>query len=425
MSHLTNLVRKEVKELMTGQMIASMLLMIFIFVILGNVIGNVQSEAMKQEVKISLLDRDMSEESHRLTELLNSQQNIALTTVGTESAEEALRIADNCSSSALLVIPPGFGEKIRSMEGAEVEVYGIVRGLGMMDTASSAKTQVAISAINNIIAQEYVREAYPDAEPTNILNPVRPRSFIVLRGTVSEGSPETISSLLMGQSVLVPVILMIAIMLAGQMVITSMGMEKENKTLETLLTLPVNRSTIILGKIGGATIVALVMAIFYIAGFGYYMVSLTPSGTISMSSFQMGASGYALLGISLFLSILVALSLSMLLGVYSQDVKSAQTLIMPVTVLVLIPFFLLMFSDYTTLPLALRALLFAIPFSHPIIASRALIFGDYVIVIAGIIYMLLFSVVLWLVTIRVFRSDRIITAKIALGRKKRRAPPTR
>jgi len=311
------------------------------------------------------------------------------------------------------------------MEDAEVEVYAIVRGLGMMDTMNSAKVQTAISVINKLTAQQYVKEAYPDKEPQSILNPITSKSFIVINGAISEGSPETITNLLMGQSILVPVILMIAIMFAGQMVITSMGMEKENKTLETLLTLPVRRETIILGKIGGATVVAFIMSLVYLAGFGYYMLSLTPSSSISVPGLSMGVIGYILLGISLFLAILVALSLSMLLGVYSQDVKSAQTMIMPVTILVLIPFFLLMFSDYTTMPVALKALLFAIPFSHPMIASRALLFGDYAVVMEGIVYMLVFSAVLWMMTVRVFRSDRVITANLSFKGLKRRRPPTR
>jgi len=412
MSHLTNILWKEVKELLTRETIASILLIAIFYVIIGSAIGNVQEEAVSGKTSIALLDLDGSEESRRLTEILSSQ--VALTVVSAHGAEDALKLVEESDFNGLLVLPGGFGEKIEKMENADVEIYAIVKGLGIMDTTSSTRAQVAISIVNNLLVQEYVKEAYPDKEPQSVLNPIVPKNFIFMKGSITEGSPEAISSLMM-QSILISVILMIAIMFAGQMVITSMGMEKENKTLETLLTLPVSRGTIILGKIGGATIVAFIMSIVYLAGFGYYMLSLTPSTSI-MPALSMGVIDYALLGISLFLAILVALSLSMLLGVYSQDVKSAQTMILPVTILVMIPFFLLMFSDYTTMPLALRTVMFAIPFSHPMIASRALLFGDYNIVIAGIIYMALFSAILWLITVRVFRSDRVITAKLSLRR---------
>jgi len=109
MSHLTNLVRKEVKELLTGQMLASMVFMIFMFIIMGNVIGNVQREAVSGATDIALLDMDRSEESQRLAGMLGSQADVALTSVSASGAEEALKFAGN--SSVLLVLPEGFGKK--------------------------------------------------------------------------------------------------------------------------------------------------------------------------------------------------------------------------------------------------------------------------------------------------------------------------
>jgi len=69
------------------------------------------------------------------------------------------------------------------------------------------------------------------------------------------------------QSIMIPMILMLVIMYSGMMVITSMGMEKENKTMETLLTLPVKRSYIVGGKMAGSALAALIMAVIYMIGF--------------------------------------------------------------------------------------------------------------------------------------------------------------
>jgi ABC-2 type transport system permease protein len=216
-------------------------------------------------------------------------------------------------------------------------------------------------------------------------------------------------------------------MYSGSMVITSMGMEKENKTIETLLTLPVKRSPIIVGKLIGSCLVALLMAVVYMIGFGYYMQAITQpaQGQLPASvglaelGLTMGPMEYGILGISLFLAILVALSLSMILGVYSQDVKSAQTMIMPIMLLVLIPFFMLMFMDVDTLPLALKILLYAIPFSHPIIASRALLFHNYLPIVGGIAYMAGFALVTWWFTVRIFNTDKVLTAKLGMKKFKR------
>jgi len=76
------------------------------------------------------------------------------------------------------------------------------------------------------------------------------------------------------------------------------------------------------------------------------------------------------------------------------------------------------------LPLALKGLLFAIPFSHPMMASRALIFNDYVLVIGGIIYVLIFAIVTISIVVWVFKTDRLLTgstrAKKLFSFKKRR-----
>ena len=64
-------------------------------------------------------------------------------------------------------------------------------------------------------------------------------------------SPITISSVMSSQSFIMPLIVMMVIIYAGSIVISSMGSEKENKTLETLLTMPVSRTSIVFGKADG------------------------------------------------------------------------------------------------------------------------------------------------------------------------------
>jgi len=50
--------------------------------------------------------------------------------------------------------------------------------------------------------------------------------------------------------------MLIIMVLASQTAVTSIAIEKEEKTLETLLTLPVKRVTVLWGKLVGSTIVA-------------------------------------------------------------------------------------------------------------------------------------------------------------------------
>jgi len=71
-----------------------------------------------------------------------------------------------------------------------------------------------------------------------------------------------------------------------------------------------------------------------------------------------------------------------------------------------------MFKDFDTLPLALKAFLFGIPFSHPMMAPRALIFDDYLLVIGGIIYVAIFSIIMITIVVWVFKTDKLLTGTI-------------
>jgi len=78
----------------------------------------------------------------------------------------------------------------------------------------------------------------------------------------------------------------------------------------------------------------------------------------------------------------------------------------------MIPMFITMFKDFNTLPTAVQAILFVIPFSHPMMAMRALLFDDYALVIGGIVYVAAFAIVMILVTVWIFKTDRLLVGRI-------------
>ena len=82
--------------------------------------------------------------------------------------------------------------------------------------------------------------------------------------------------------------------------------------------------------------------------------------------------------------------------------------------------FTIMFKDFDTIPAILRVLLFAIPFSHPMMAVRALMLDNYSLVIGGIAYTAVFTVIMIVVAVRIFNSDRLLTGsvqkRLALGK---------
>jgi len=424
MKNFYNLIKKEMKELITRQFILSLVAMVVIYGMMGKFIGGVKEEAETKPITVSILDLDQSSITRDFINRMNERGEVEIEVIDERSREEALQKTQERGEKALLIVPPGFGEKIEDKKAAELEAYSIIKGMSM--TAFIGRSIMGVvNSLSRQMSLDFIQDIAPDRDANDLVYPLRAKEFVVVKGKAAPGSLGMIEGFAMSQSVLIPVILMMAIMYSGMMVIGSMGMEKENKTLETLLTLPVKRSSIVVGKMAGAAIVALIMAAVYMIGFTYYMSALTPetSGAgmtaIKELGLMMTPLGYLLLGASLFLGILCALSLAMILGLFVQDSRSAQSMAMPIVMLVMFPFIVMMFKDLGSLPLALKVAIYLIPFSHPTIAARALVFRDYLPVIGGMIYMGLFAAILIYITVRIFSADKVLTARFSFGKRKR------
>ena len=77
----------------------------------------------------------------------------------------------------------------------------------------------------------------------------------------------------------------------------------------------------------------------------------------------------------------------------------------------------LIYLDVNTLPIALKAILFAVPFSQPVIASKAVIIGDYLTAGLGIIYVTAFTIAVMYIASRLFATEKILTAKLRFKRR--------
>ena len=412
MSSLSNMIKKEVKELLTPATLVPIIIMAIVFASLGGVIGGAQKSLTDKPI-IGVIDQSQSDISGVAFKALNSTSRIVYSYNGTDPAmvQEGLNQVQAQGGAALLIFPSNFSQRIAANQSAIVQVYWMMKGAGVLEGVQSSIVSLTISEMNYRVSS-YLIDHKLQVSSAVILVPTQLSETTVFKDRVMTGiSPAQISSVMSSQGIIVPLIIVMVVIMAGGMVITSMGTEKENKTLETLLTLPVSRTSIVVGKLAGAAIVGLIMAVIYMIGMGYYMNSLTASAPVDLSKYGIGLSvfDYVLVGISLFLALISALALCMVLGIFTKNYKAAQSMTMPITFLALIPMFVLIFSDFDTLPLAGQVLVFAIPFSHPMIAMRSLMFGNTGIVIAGIIYEAIFASVMMFIAVSLFKKDIVLT----------------
>ena len=154
------------------------------------------------------------------------------------------------------------------------------------------------------------------------------------------------------------------------------------------------------------------------------MSSLVSSSSLDLSAYGLtiDAFDFVLIGISLFLALFSALALCMILGIFTKNYKASQMMVMPITFLAMIPMFVMIFSDFGSLPFAGQVLIFAIPFSHPMMAMKNLMFGDTTLVFAGIAYMAVFCIVTMFIAITLFKKDILLTGKVNSATRKSAFP---
>ena len=424
MKKFNNLLMKEIRELVTKQWIISLLLTMFLFYFMGDLAKREVKRAVSMQ-KISVLDLDRSELSGGLLNNLKVM-NFKINEVKEADKDSAVNAAKIGDTNFLLVIPAGFGEAVSRFETKEVETYSFLRSFSLGGARSSSVLQAVISAINNYLSSDFLKKKIPDLNPENIKNPIKSKDFVIVKNRMAEGSASAISGLVYSQSIFVPIILMMIIIYASQMVISAIAMEKQNKTLETLLTVPIPRTSIVTAKMLSAGIVGLVSAAIYMIGFksymGGFMGDIRAASSIQSVIRQLGlaltTNGYLVLGISLFFAILCALAMATVLGVMAEDFRSAQMLIMPLIFLVMIPYFISFAADFRTLSLPVKLLVWAIPFSHPFMATQNIILENNRAILLGILYMAIFFGVLVVIAGRIFSTDKVLTMKLKWGKKK-------
>jgi len=427
MNKFLNLLIKEVKELVTLQLFISLLFTMFLFYFMGQMAKTEMKKAMRTQ-KIAVLNLDDSPFSEQLIGNLKSA-NFQAEMVKSRDKQEAIDETKSSDTNLLLVIPQGFGQSLETQEVKEIETYSYLRTFSLVGSRSSVIINAVIRALNEYLSNDFIKKKIPDISPEKIKNPIKSKDFVIVKDRMAEGKAEAVAGFVSSQSIFLPVILMMIIIYTSQMVISAIAMEKQNKTLETLLTVPISRTSIVTAKMFASGLVGLVSSVIYMFGFRYYWGGFMGdisraaaadgvTGVIQKLGLTMDTKGFLILGVSLFIAILVALALATILGVLAEDYRSAQSLLMPILFLVMIPYFLSLFSDPKTLSLPAKIFLYAIPFSHPFLTTQNLYLENYSAVLYGILYMLAVFIVLIIIAARIFSTDKVLTMKLKFRKKK-------
>ena len=421
------LVKKEIKELLTIQMILPLIIMVIVFGFIGQIMSK-ETAKIAAPQPILLLNQDTQDSLDVISNILK-KNNFVVSVFDKNDVSVAITEARDKRIPVLMVIPEKFSQGLNDFQPQQLSVYKVVQNFSLLASTRYNMVDQVVKNINSYFSDEWIKEGTRAAEPEVLKNPIGTKEFVSIDDKVANVPFSLVLGFIQKQTTFIPIVLFLVIIMAAQMVAMTVANEKENKTFEILLSSPISRKTIIFAKLVGAGIVALLFAATYMIGFKYYMQGMT-GGALSggaadgiASSLQalgvvVTPMGYVLLGSSLFLGVLVALAIAIILGILADSVKSVQAVTTPLMVFILLPYLLINFTDFSALAPAAKWLIYAIPFSHPFLAVENLMTQNYVSIMIGIAYqaaIFLFFVVL---ATKIFSSDKVLTLKLNFKRKK-------
>ena len=450
--------KKELKDLITIQTIFPIVLIFVLFYFMGDIMSSLMeeenntvtiqseridpqgnSEAAEIEVSassmIGFIDYDDSELSRYVKEYLPYYGVTPVDMFKLGNPEQAMKELETYNFNgeevkiqSLIVIPEGFEEKLLNKETVSVDAYSSIDSFGLTSMISGASSSTATGAINALLSQKLF-ELYGGDSSINInyiQSSIQANDYTYLNSKTENVNAVAVLGYVTSQTMFIPIIIMLILIMATQMLAGSIVNEKTDKTLETLMTAPLNRMSVLLAKLISAAAYAIIYAVAFSISYQRFMSTMSGGGTYSEDfiaalenfgiTFNIGT--LAVIGVQLFLSVLCGLAISLLIGMMIDDIKTLNAYLLPVMFVIMVPYFLSMFLDINSLPVIAKVLVYLLPFTHTFTAATNIFLRNDTLIIIGIIYQVIFVAALLTFAVRIFNSDKLFT----LGQMTRKKP---
>lgn len=419
------LLRKELKEMLSVTTIATMFLMVFILIFAGKAMSKAVDDVKKDATTITICDQDKTDFTKMMLDVMDKMEEMEVKRVEVNSDDYTKELKDSDYKN-VVIIPKGFTEQVEKHEIAKVifaQRMSSIATFSNISTGSKIALEMLQKGIKSTI---YAKSSLNEATIKQLEDPIKLEEFTVVSDKQDQVASSTVSSIMQSQAMLIPIIMFLLIMYSSQMIMGAISTEKLDKTLETLLSSPVSRLSVISAKMLSAAIVAALQAAVYMFGMNKMMEGITggmadeknTEEILKNLGLTMSVGDYILVGAQMFMTILIVLSISIILGALAKDAKSAQTLQLPIMLLAMVPYFVTMFIDVKTASPVIKYVTMAIPFTHSFIANQNVMFGDYTTYFIGLAYQFVLLCVCMFLALKIFMSDRIFTLTLGGGKKR-------
>ncbi len=244
---------------------------------------------------------------------------------------------------AVIVVPPGASENLTSGQPALVQVYVARTSPSFIEESRVQSITQRIEGAGRVLLAAILAQAIPGIKPETIASPIITNVTYYMAGRPV--TPQELQGV-MSAAFFIPLAFLIMLVSAAQVAATSIGLEREAKTLEMLLSSPISHREIVVSKVAGTTGVTMLGILSFGAGFGIYYnsvqsalreVAQAAGGEAGISPVINPAALIAIapaLAATLYLTVVIGL----IIGMTANDVRGAQLAASQATFILLLPY---------------------------------------------------------------------------------------
>lgn len=415
---MLNLLKKELMELINKQMLLGLAGTLILIVLMGVIMTNTVSDSLESSGELHIIDHDDTEWTRSIIAALEADGYVVETA---PIVKNQCALMDENGWKEAVLIRHGFTQQVLEQGTAgKVSSLTVLTSTTSMDMLMS--DTVSADAFTAKVKEMLMTEKLGE-NMEFLADPVEVIPWTYANYNEAQIDSYTLVNSLSLFDKLMPLLLFMLVVLTSQTIITAIGAEKTDKTLETLLASPVPRTQVIGAKMLAALIVSLIYAVTYGIGFLAAML-MSVSGTGETVSIGEAASemakinqamlaldlqiplwGWLLVIVQLILTIGIALMASIILGALVQDAKGAQTASLPILICTMFPYILSMLSDIRQMEGIAQIVMYIIPFTHTFIATSCLRFHDMGLFFGGLIYQAVFLAAMTALALKLYKSD--------------------
>ncbi len=324
MKTIITIIRKELldtirdKRTILSMVVIPIILFPLIFLIGGNIASSQQEKHDTQTLKVGIQTSDTAQQ---LTSLFRNHEKFNVSVYNTNKNIDSL--VKHKHLDAGIIIPLGFDTSLANGRNSTIDLYYVSTDYWKKQRVQKVLDQYKTGIINQRLAHVNLTPEY--IKPVKIINHDL--------ATKKERFGKILGSML-------PYVFILFCFIGSiYPAIDMFTGEKERGTIETILSVPIGRLQLLTGKLLSIVIIGLSSAILSIVGLylGMQFANFIPAGIQEVVNTILSPKVIVLLVLMLLPLTIFLGSLLVMITVYARSYKEAQSVISPLTILVILP----------------------------------------------------------------------------------------